>query len=753
MSDISVELFSGYTPYFSFETGFQSTANIASTTLINEGVSGYTYRVIFLDGSRIDFGLNEGGTTDGQPPTFDNLTFYSFATIAGGFRILDNLGVANPGQLASVRIYDPSSNLVLSASGFQDWVGSVFAAGFVETWLAGNNVIRPSNDPAITVTDDQILIGHGGADNITGGSGNDTITPGMGDLSVRGGDTGLTSATTITGDDTFIIGAGVASGLVIHGTAFDFNPAMQAGEVNTIEASGNNDFSLADIARINRITFNGATDLIFGAGNFGSYRISSDSTVVGDAGSNSIAVYLDTTMISSGHSSQSSGGPVDLSDLSFQSWASGQDSFTIYGNASSPNQIDGPNVAATVYGGAAYDSLTGGAQSDVLHGLGGSDTLSGLGGNDTLAGGADGDSLNGGSGLDTADYTASNAAVTVNLGTNTASGGHAAGDTFTSVESLVGSDYADSLTGTGSANTLNGGGDADTLDGGGGNDVLIGGAGGDSLIGGNGTDTANYAASDAAVSVNLATGAASGGHAAGDTLSGIESLVGSIYADTLTGNTLANTLNGGNGNDTLIGGFGGDSLNGGNGSDTASYSNSGAAVTIDLGAGTAAGGHATGDTFTSIENLTGSTYADSLTGTSGVNSLSGGNGNDTLAGGGGADTLVGGNGADTFRFLALSDSGTTGANRDRITDFVAGADEIDLSAIDAIAGGGDDAFAFLGTGAFTGTAGEVRFRQFDNTGTANDVTYVYIDQTGDGVADSQIVLTGLINLTADDFVL
>src|ERR687891_378388 len=63
-----------------------------------------------------------------------------------------------------------------------------------------------------------------------------------------------------------------------------------------------------------------------------------------------------------------------------------------------------------------------------------------------------------------------------------------------------------------------------------------GGAGGDALDGGAGLDAASYAGSDAGVTVNLATGAGSGGHATGDTLTGIENVIGSIHADTLTGN-------------------------------------------------------------------------------------------------------------------------------------------------------------------------------------------------------------------------
>ena len=123
------------------------------------------------------------------------------------------------------------------------------------------------------------------------------------------------------------------------------------------------------------------------------------------------------------------------------------------------------------------------------------------------------------------------------------------------------------LTGTSAADVLHGhrGNDRldaadgdDALKGGQGDDILLGGAGGDALIGGTGIDQASYAASPAGVSVNLFTGAASGGHAQGDRLRSIEGLVGSPQADTLTGDAGDNRLDGGSGDDSLTGGPGDD---------------------------------------------------------------------------------------------------------------------------------------------------------------------------------------------------
>ena len=90
------------------------------------------------------------------------------------------------------------------------------------------------------------------------------------------------------------------------------------------------------------------------------------------------------------------------------------------------------------------------------------------------------------------------------------------------------------------ADQMWGGKGNDTLRGGADDDILIGGVGADALDGGAGNDTASYATSAAAVTVDLNAGTGLGGDAQGDTLSGIENLIGSAFNDTLTGNGLAN---------------------------------------------------------------------------------------------------------------------------------------------------------------------------------------------------------------------
>ena len=314
----------------------------------------------------------------------------------------------------------------------------------------------------------------------------------------------------------------------------------------------------------------------------------------------------------------------------------------------------------TLYGGDGNDTILGGAGNDILDGGNGDDVLSGQDGADVFRGGA---------GVDTVDYgRESPFQLLVNLETNVASGGTASGDTFYDIENLIGSDdRIDRFVGTAAANhfwgrgggdvfngrdgddVLDGGRDGDILYGEGGDDTIIGGAGQDYLDGGEGVDTVVYAGSPDGVTVDLANGTATGGDADGpvqivgrgtvirhDILVGFENAEGSSHDDHLIGDGGANALLGGRGDDVLSGGGGGDLLNGGAGRDTADYADAAAGVRLDLRRDGSAG-----DTYVSIENLSGSGGDDRLRGDRAANVLTGQGGDDVLRGGGGDDTLQG----------------------------------------------------------------------------------------------------------------
>jgi Ca2+-binding RTX toxin-like protein len=224
----------------------------------------------------------------------------------------------------------------------------------------------------------------------------------------------------------------------------------------------------------------------------------------------------------------------------------------------------------------SIEHLIGSGFNDILTGDAGSNVFAGGAGDDVVIGGAGADAHNGGDGADTADYSASASRVRVNLSTGVALDADAQGDSFATMENLIGSAFNDILTGATGTSVLTGGagndrlsgldGD-DTLSGGAGTDVLVGGLGADALNGGDGVDTADYSGSASRVRVNLTTGAALDAEAAGDTFVGVEAIIGSAFNDLLTGSAGANTLTGGAGNDQLSGLGGADVLVGNAGND------------------------------------------------------------------------------------------------------------------------------------------------------------------------------------------
>lgn len=137
----------------------------------------------------------------------------------------------------------------------------------------------------------------------------------------------------------------------------------------------------------------------------------------------------------------------------------------------------------TVFGSDAAEKLVGTGRNERLKGLDGDDVLAGMQGADVL---------DGGDGNDTASYSNSPGGVAVSLAAGIGFGGHAHGDTFESIENLIGSRYSDTLIGSGKANILRGLEGNDTLDGLEGDDTLIGGMGRDALFGREGADTFDF---------------------------------------------------------------------------------------------------------------------------------------------------------------------------------------------------------------------------------------------------------------------
>ncbi|MEM8820890.1 MAG: spondin domain-containing protein [Pseudomonadota bacterium] len=230
--------------------------------------------------------------------------------------------------------------------------------------------------------------------------------------------------------------------------------------------------------------------------------------------------------------------------------------------------------------------------------------------------------------------------------------------TFTNIEEVEGSDFADSIIASGPAPNV--------LLGGGGDDFIAGGGATDSLDGGDGIDTNSFFNIGANVVADLGSGSASYQVASGATIfenfANFENLDGSSNDDQLFGDGGANVLTGNDGNDLLAGrggadvieggagddiirgGGGSDVTDGGEGIDTADFSDIGVSVDVSLAEGEGeyfVNGNQIVDTLTNFENLTGSVNDDRLEGDDGDNLLAGGDGADLLLGGAGADVLRG----------------------------------------------------------------------------------------------------------------
>jgi Ca2+-binding RTX toxin-like protein len=165
---------------------------------------------------------------------------------------------------------------------------------------------------------------------------------------------------------------------------------------------------------------------------------------------------------------------------------------------------------------------------------------------------------------------------------------------------------------------------------------------------------------------------------AGDTFLSVENITGSAFNDYIYGNDADNVIIGGagndllrghNGDDTLVGGEGADDLHGGSGVDLADYSSAASRISLNLRVSAGASGDAAGDTFFSVENITGSAFNDYIYGDDANNVIIGGAGDDLLRGHNGNDIVIGGEGADNLnggsgRDVASYETATSGVTAD-----------------------------------------------------------------------------------------
>lgn len=365
------------------------------------------------------------------------------------------------------------------------------------------------------------------------------------------------------------------------------------------------------------------------------------------------------------------------------------------------------------------------------------------------------------------------------------------GDDATVNWELRGYDGHDKLFGNDGNDLLLGGAGNDKLWGDRGDDILRGGEGNDTLYidrgnntydGGSGIDYVDFSrvttfnaggwwsheieASNVGFSVDIRTGetraqvSTINGPSAGytdfwgtNTFENIQTLIMTPHDDVVRDNNAGHTHMLGSGDDLIEGRGGADQIYGQGGSDTASYEGSASGVIVSLFEHDGHGGDAEGDLLFQVENLRGSGHRDRLTGDDEANRIDGGGGDDTILGGLRADTLIGGAGDDSFQFQASSESTVGLSGRDTILDFQRGSDHVWLD-FDARTGTPtDDMFSFVGSRAFSGSAGELRSVAVEDSAGIL-FNRVEGDTNGDARADfAMAVYTNGAALTSGDFFL
>ena len=514
-----------------------------------------------------------------------------------------------------------------------------------------------------------MIYGGAGGDMLDGGDGNDTLVGGGGADTYKGG----AGSDMIYADkmDTNINGFGPEDDTDTSDVNESIDDAMDIDTLSYAKVEDENETGVGTMANPLTLDANtgqntvGDSTITVTIGNIENIiGTQYDDYLTGGAGANVIEGGAGRDMLSGGAGDATADGNDTLSYASSDSWvrvrlqADGSPAQVSRGHARGDTATNFENVLGSAYD----DELVGNGGANVLTGGGGDDELEGGAGHDTLEGGAGADELNGGhtdstgtagnspnAEMNTLSYAGSDAGVTVNLASASASGGHAQGDVIVTYDELApipddanneievatfrnvtGSMHDDRLTGDHWDNKLTGGAGNDTLRGGASDaghtssalataavdlrgDMLYGGPGADMLDGGedmgekdNMIPNPNFDDTSDPSSTNPEMAAAS--------------MDWAVYKEAMEGVTVNLATNMGTGgeamgdelrnielvwgsehDDTFIAGPGADIIEGDGGSDTVSYEASELGVTVSL-ADTAAHRIVTADVTTDPDN-------------------------------------------------------------------------------------------------------------------------------------------------------
>lgn len=352
-------------------------------------------------------------------------------------------------------------------------------------------------------------------------------------------------------------------------------------------------------------------------------------------------------------------------------------------------------------GDAGNDTLNGWDGHDLIDGGVGDDLLLGYAGDDMLTGGAGNDTVRGGEGVDTAIISDALRAAdgSLNIGITVAEGGiiltSADGSDFyyDDVETFMFSDTVASravllasatpvITGTNNAENVNGTDATEIINAGGGGDWITPGAGSDTIDGGDGRDMLSFVTlADTPgrtnvqyrLDLDLTAGTATTSGPDVYTISNVERVTGTIFADRIKGDAGDNELRGLGDYDWFTATTGNDTIDGGTGQDMISYVdwmstadntadpfNPGGApppnaevtgVVVDLNDTSNNTNLAAGHSYISVERVTGSGRQDVFYGDENENDFRGLGDFDWFVGStGGRERYFGGDGSDTVTY-------------------------------------------------------------------------------------------------------
>jgi Ca2+-binding RTX toxin-like protein len=392
-------------------------------------------------GYGIDY-TNRGGSDRVKGTWWDD----SF-TLSSGAETIDGAGGSDTVNYSrSTAGVSVNLNVVLQTGGFAQ----------------GDRLTNIENVTGSTYND--TLIGNAVANILLGGLGNDTLTGDGGDDILDGGD----------GNDT--LNGGTNDDILLGGLG---NDTLIAGAGNNV-LDGSKGIDTVDYS-------SHATGLVISLGG-------------GDGANGEVHEY-------SGNLNEIFLNGEDLVPKDTLSWienVNGTNRADVILGSEAANTLLGNGGADIIHGGDGGDNEQGGAGNDTLGSMflnlgliagyvddTGNNRLFGGDGDDMLVGSSGADRMDGGDDIDTVDYAGSPEAVTVNLLAGTGGGSATSwsnGDTFFSIQKVIGSYYNDTLVGSTGDETIDGGGLDDYIYGLSGNDVLFGGTGWDTIHGGDDDD-------------------------------------------------------------------------------------------------------------------------------------------------------------------------------------------------------------------------------------------------------------------------